>query len=141
MQSIYLERFKRLKESGALFHLHGNRLIVEVLPKEELKKGSLIIASDMKNLKSSTEENRAQLAVVLAVGNGYFDEATGKVEALPYEQGEVILVSPFGLKYYSQFPGIVDFTDQKIALTRESEIHMSWNDFKAFEKYKAALNG
>lgn len=141
MQSIYLERFRRLKDSGALFLLHGNRLIVEVLPKEELKKGSIVIASDIKNIKSSTEENRAQLAVVLAVGSGYFDEATGNIEPLPYSQGELILVSPYGLKMYSQFPGITDFTDQKIALTRESEVHMSWKDFAAYEKYKAALNG
>lgn len=140
LKSEYLERFKRLKEANASFLLHGDRLIVEVLPKEEIKMGLITIAVDPKSIKNQTTQHLPTLVVVLQAGEGYEDE-DGNDVPMPYSQGEVLLVSEPGLRPYSQFPGISELVSNKIALTRESEVHMSWPSIEAYEAYKAALNG
>ena len=139
MESKYLKQFKKLSASGKGPILHGDRLIVEVLPKDELKKGGIIIAADLKDHRSMTQENRAQLCMILMTGAGYEDE-DGETQELPYKPGEIILVSDLSLKPYTQFPGLVDFTPNDIALSRTTEIHMSWDSIEHYEEYKAALN-
>lgn len=139
MQSKYLARFTRL-EKGML-PLRGNRLVVEVLPKEELRsKGGLIIGSDVK-YKGSAQDFQPTLAVVLATGPGYFDDETGADIEMDVVPGNLILVSDMGLKYYSQFPGLDEYTSNTIAITRDSEIHAMWNSIEAYLAYAAVLNG
>jgi co-chaperonin GroES (HSP10) len=141
VESKYLNKFAKLREAGdRLSTLVGDRITVEVLPKEELKSaGGIVIASDISNVRSSTEENRPTLAIVLEVGAGVFDENGEDVPSL-VEPGNIILVSAAGLKLYSQYPGLLDYTANTIAMTRESEIHRIWPSIEAFQEYKALLN-
>lgn len=140
MESKYLARFKKAAEAGGFAGLRGDRLIVEVLPKEEMvTEGGLFVASDIKNIRSDTTENRPTLGVVLVAGSGYVDDDGNDVD-LEFEPGNVILVSPMGLKLYSEFPGMMGFVANSIALTREGEVHMSWPSIEAYQAYKAALN-
>jgi co-chaperonin GroES (HSP10) len=137
MESRYLSRFAKLAE-GQL-PLRGNRLLVEVLPKEEIKsKGGLIINSVSSSHKTTTEVNRAKLAIVLVSGNGYFDE-DGEDVALDVRPGAIIMVSEMGLKYYSEFPGITEYTGETLALTRDSEIHAAWSSIEAYKAYQQTL--
>ena len=138
MESKYLQRFSKLA-SGQL-PLRGNRLLVEVLPKEEIKsKGGLILNAASSSHKTTTEQNRAKLAIVLASGNGYYDEEGGEDVPLDVQPGAVILVSEMGLKYYSEFPGIQEYTGEIIALTRDSEVHASWPSVEEYKRYQEAL--
>jgi len=139
METKYLERFKKLTKEQ--LPLRGSRLIVEVLPKEEIKtKGGLIVHADVNSVKTTTDQNRPTLAVVLATGSGYYDDETGDDVAMDVPVGAVCLISQMGLKYYSHFPGISEYTGETIALTRESEIHMYWPNLEAYQAYKDALN-
>ncbi len=138
MKSIYLGRFSKLAE-GQL-PLRGNRLLVEVLPKAEIKsKGGLILQSSMKDHKTTTEMNRAKLAIVLVSGNGYYDEEGGADVPLDIRPGSVIMVSEMGLKYYSEFPGITEYTGEILALTRDSEIHAALSSIEEYAKYQEVL--
>lgn len=137
MESKYLARFAKLAE-GQL-PLRGNRLLVEVLPKAEIKSaGGLFINSNSSSHKSTTEMNRAKLAIVLVSGSGYYDE-DGEDVALDVLPGAVIMVSEMGLKYYSEFPGIAEYTGETLALTRDSEIHAAWPSIEAYSVYQQTL--
>jgi co-chaperonin GroES (HSP10) len=141
MESKYLSKFTRLqKEGAALFKLYGNRLLIEVLPKEELKVGSLYVATNIHNHKTDTTENMATLGVVLLTGAGYYDDTTGEDIPLELKPGNVVLLSNYAMKYYSQFPGLADYTQNTIALTREDEVHMVFPDLESFQKIKGILN-
>lgn len=141
MESKYLSKFTRLQKEGAdLFRLNGNRLLIEVLPKEELKKGSIVIATSIKGHKTDTTENMATLAVVLLVGAGYYDDESGEDLPIDLKPGNVVLLSNYAMKYYSQFPGLADYTENEIALTRDEEVHMVFPDLEAYQKIKGLLN-
>ena len=141
MESKYLERFKRLTEVPDSYCLRGDRIVVEMLPKEEIKsKGGIILQSDPNQVRGETAaQGQPTLCVVLACGSGYTDD-DGNDVALDYEPGAVVLVSELGLKKYSTFPGMNDYNQGTIALTRESEVHMFWPSIAAYETYKKTLN-
>lgn len=141
-KSKYLDRFKRLwSEDTSLFILHDNRLLVEILPKEELKsKGGLILAAPKADHRSATEENQHQLAIVLYVGSGTIDDK-GSVIAPSYSPGNLILVSPFSLRPYTSFPMLNEYTANDIALTRDVDVHCSFRSEEDYLKACAILNG
>lgn len=138
MESKFLERFKRLSAlTSQEFVLVGERMLIEVFPQTELKtKGGIIIA-DPSGYKTETQTNRPLLGVVLAVGQGYVDE-DGKEEPNEYKPGEVVIVSRMGPLYYSEFPGLGS-TNNEIAMTRSSEVHMSWPNIEAYEKFREVI--
>lgn len=139
IETKYLDRFLKLPKEA--LPLRGNRMLVEVLPNEELtSKGGIVIAVDPKSFTSTTAQNRPKLAVVLATGAGYVDDETGEPIDPDITPGSVVLVSEMGLKYYSQFPGINEYTGEVLALTRESEIHVSWPSIDAYLEYRKLLN-
>ena len=135
MKSKYLETFKKVNSSP----FRGNRIIVEVLPKEELKMGSIIISAPKDQIKGGAEHDRAELALVLMTGSGYTDDEGNDVP-MDLEPGNVILVSKLAFKYYSEFPGLVDYTNNAIAMIRETEIHAKWDSLESYEQYRTSLN-
>jgi co-chaperonin GroES (HSP10) len=138
MESKYLERFKKLP-AGTL-PLRGDRILIELLPKEEIKSaGGLIIASSLSDHKSLTEMHRGELAIVLATGSGYFDEDGNDVE-IDVKPGAVIMVARTSLDFYSKFPGLADFSSQVIAMTREGSIIAAWNNIEDYLNYQRTLN-
>lgn len=136
MESKYLARFQK---AGGKLPLRGNRLLVEVMPKEELKSaGGLILNAPTSDHRSKLEQERAKLAVVVAIGNGYFD---GEEDVpLDIKPGAVVLISELGLKYYSEFPGIAEYTGETLALTRDTEVHAAWDSLEAYQEYRTLLN-
>lgn len=138
MESKYLNRFKRVDRTD--FPLRGNRILVEVLPKEELKSaGGLIMNSVSSDHRTSTNENRADLAIVLACGDGYIDD-DGTEVPMDLQPGNVILVSRMGLRLYSDFPGLQEYTKETIALSRDTEVHCAWPSIDAYVAYRSKLN-
>ena len=135
MESKYLARFSKVP-----LPLRGNRIIVEVVPQEEIKTaGGIIVASDS-SYKGTAADLKPCLAIVLACGPGYYDDETGADVNMDITPGQVVLVSEVGLKKYSQFPGLKDYTRDTIALTRDSEVHIRWNSIADYLAYSAALN-
>jgi co-chaperonin GroES (HSP10) len=110
------------------------------LPKEELKVGSIVIASSLSNVRSDTEENRSDMAIILQVGTGYYDADSGKDVPMDVKPGNVIHLPKMSFRLFTQFPGLQDFTSNTIALAREDEIISKWDSIEAFQSYKATLN-
>lgn len=143
LKSKHLERFQRLESHGSEI-LRGNRMLVELIEKEELKTaGGLIIANVESDHRTDTEVNRPTMAIVLAVGPGYYDDKTGKDVPLDLQPGNVVLLSQMGLKILTEVPGYSAYVRSKndtIALTRDSEVHLKWKSAKDYEAYKQLLN-
>ena len=136
MESKYLSQFENVKDA---YKLRGNRLLVEPLPKEELKSaGGLLLAAPLSDHKSTLDQNRACLATVLAVGEGYLNE-DGSDEPMDVEVGNVILLSVFGLRMFSNFPGVRGYSADGIALIRDTDISQVWKSLDDYEVYKALL--
>lgn len=139
MQSKYLSQFENVK---AGYKLRGNRLLVEPLPKEELKSaGGLLLHAPQSDHKSTLDQNRACLAVVLAVGEGYTDDETGEDVPLDIEVGAVCLISAYGLRSFSNFPGIREYKPDGIALIRDTDVTQFWKSAEDYNTYKALLSG
>lgn len=132
----YLEQFKKLE--GSKYKLAGGRLLVEILQKKEMKTtGGLIMAAPLQH-KGTADTQRAVVGVVLLTGEGYVDD-DGIDVPMETKVGSIVVLNEFGLKYYSQFPGISAYTENKIALTAESEIQMKFDSFDDLAEYERLL--
>jgi co-chaperonin GroES (HSP10) len=126
MQSKYQSTFNTLQERlPGFYKLFGSRILVEVLPEEELKTaGGLIVAKSANNFRSDTEENKFTAAVILSVGQGYYDDETGEAVPLDVKPGQVVEVVRSGLRRYSNHPILgAQYTTGDIALINESHIN------------------
>jgi len=136
MESKYLSQFEKV----SAFRLRGNRLLVEPLPKEEIKSaGGLLLSAGSADHRSTLDQNRACLAVILSVGEGYYDDDTNNDVPLDVEAGNIILVSAYGLRTYSTFPGVVNYKQDGIALIRDSDINAVWKDMSEYKQFAEQL--
>lgn len=143
MDSKYLDRFRRLQseESTPLYRLQGARVLLEILPPREIKTASGIILSAPKDhVRVTAESHQHLLGVVLMTGAGYVDADNNPIP-MDVEVGNIVMINELGLKYFSTFPGIADYTRNTLALTSESDIQMIFSNEQAFEDYEARLNG
>lgn len=137
MKSKYLKQFE--SASGSI-RLRGNRILVEVLPPEELKSaGGLLLAAPDSDHRSSLENNRASLAIVLVTGEGYDDDGTDV--PLDIKPGNVVLINAYGLRPYTNFPALSNYKRDEIALLRDSDVNCVWESVEAFQIYAEKLNG
>lgn len=134
-ESKYLAKFKNTNKK-----LNGSRLLVEVLPPKEIKSaGGLVLSSNSDTHKATADSYRAVLAVVLMVGEGYVDEAGAAME-METKVGDIVMLNDFGMRYYSQFPGLDDYTKNKIAMTTESEVQLKFSGAEEFLSFEQTLN-
>lgn len=133
----YLEQFKKLE--GSKYKLAGGRMLVEVLPKKEMKtSGGLIMAAPTQH-KGTADTQRAVVGVVVMVGEGYVNDDQQDVP-METKVGNVVVLNEFGLKYYSDFPGVTSYTENKLALTAESEIQMKFDSLDDLAEFERLLN-
>lgn len=143
MKSKFSEFFDRVREtkSNHGFTLTGNRLLVEILPEEEIKtKSGLVIASDLSGYKTTTQNNRPTMALVLYVGTHTYDLANGGMtEGSTYKPGQVIWITKHP-HFISEFPGLGS-TEQKLAFMTDdpNDVHAVWPDMAAYEAFKKAV--
>lgn len=136
MESKYLNQFKQITS----LRLRGNRILVEILPKLEIKTaGGLIMAASLSDHRSTLEANRAVLAYVLAVGEGYYHDETEETVALDVKPGNIILVSGYGLRAFSDFPGVIGYKQDDICMIRDSDINAVWENSEAYAQYAKEL--
>lgn len=133
----YLEQFKKLE--GTKYKLAGGRMLVEILPKKEMKTtGGLIMAAPVQH-KGTADTQRAVVGVVVMVGEGYVNDDQQDVP-METKVGNVVVLNEFGLKYYSEFPGVSSYTENKLALTAESEIQMKFDSLDDLAEFERLLN-
>lgn len=140
MESKYLEQFKNLdaKKENIGFRLNGSRVLVEIFPPKEIKTASGILLSSPDTYKATADSFKALVGIVLMTGEGYVDSDGDSIE-METKIGQVVVLNEFGMKYYSQFPGLDKYTRNTIAMTSESEIVMSFDSLEELAKYEAAL--
>jgi co-chaperonin GroES (HSP10) len=129
-ETQFLKRFE-----GNEQRLRGLRLLVEVLPEREIKTASGLILSAPKTHVATADSYKPVIAVVLMCGSGYVGE-DGKLVEASIKPGQVVVVNEFGMRYFSQFPRIPEYTQNKIAITSESEVFMDFPSLAAFEEFE-----
>lgn len=132
----YLNLFKELaKESKNLFRLTGDCLIIEELPKEELKTESGILLASVYNARNADgiEENRPVFVKVLLCGEGFYNE---EMESIPLDSkpGDICLVGKHSVKWLTSFGPIISKTDARIGLVKESEIQLRFFGDEGYKK-------
>lgn len=144
MKSEYLKRFK-VDSKG---RLHGELIMIEILQdmtsenKTERKTAGGIIMTDTDHARSDYVMFKSVLAIVLEVGQGYYDSESGKDIPLERKPGNVVWVSDRSLAYCTTVPGIDEaIPSKRIALTTEGEVKKSWDSLDDYLSDRALLNG
>lgn len=134
MESKYADKFKRLTQEGKdLYRFIGPTILVEVLPKQELKtKGGLIMGVSDSH-KATAQDFRRALGVVIMVGEGYSNDK------MDVEVGNVVLL-PANPIFLSEFPGLLDYTQNTLALVDEQSILFCYKNIDAYKKATEILN-
>ena len=153
----FSDDFAKLRSMGEqTFVLRGSSLIVEILPREEMKTaGGLVIATDTKHVGGqSVTAHAVEVGKVLMAGQGYwsgngpfvFDEEegvagpTGQYEPLECQPGAIVLLPQYSIQLMSHFPGIQRPTGNKLAMIKMDQILAYYPTQQAYEAAKKELN-
>lgn len=137
--SPYPKAFEKLAECREAFELIGDCILVEEIEDDEFRtQGGLIIASGTKQI-NGVEADKPTFARVLWVGEGYYDDDSGKSIPLNVEPGDVILVGRHSIKRFSVFGSIL-YSGTRIGLTRESEIQLRFKGEAGYDRFFGTLN-
>jgi co-chaperonin GroES (HSP10) len=141
MESKYLARFEKLRGNESLYRLNGGRLLVEILPKPEVKtQGGLIMAAPKEFARGTTFESQSGIVgVVLLAGDGYVD-SDGTSYALDTKPGTVVLLNDFSVRTLSVFPGLMEYLAGSIAIVDETSVQLQWPSLEAYKQFEKILN-
>lgn len=135
--SKYYSKFQTLlNEYPGLMELKGDNILVERLPKVEMKTKSGLIIGTTTTHKSTMQDSATDFGLVLMAGPGqFFDDGSDcPCDAKP---GDIILL-PQSVYWYGAFGHITDYEPYSIGRLRDGQIPMWFSDYKkAFE----VLNG
>lgn len=134
----YTEQFK---EASKHFTLAGNKLLVERIDIGEVKTAGGIILTESSNMRPDLRLQKPHVGIVLACGQGYFDADTNTYTKLDAEVGNIVLLNSMGVHYYSTLPGAASYSSNKIGLTTENDVQMSFKDLEAFKSYVTVMGG
>lgn len=136
MRSRYLDRFQAVQNHDSL-EMIGDLLVVEKLKEPEKKVGSLYVP-EIKHVRSSMgADTQPCFLIVVAVGKGYYDDATKTEIPLNVKPGDIIMVGNASVKYFSTFGDLQDYEPDSLGITRESEIQMR---FRGEDGYSAIFD-
>lgn len=126
-----------MREASALPAIKGATLVVECLPKKELKTaGGIILGAVDKTHRGTAEDMRRGLAIILACGEGYGSPD----EPCTLKPGQVVML-PYSPLYLSEWPGIQGYTANTIALINESDVLIVYDDFDHIGRAELAATG
>lgn len=141
-QESFEKEFSALRALGpSHFVLRGSTLIVELIDDEELKtKGGIIIAAPADHVKGgSVSQGKLQVARVLMVGEGYWDEDEKAFTPLDVSTGAIVILPQFATQFLSMFPGIGRPTGNKLAMIKADQILGMYPSPEAYAVAKAKL--
>jgi co-chaperonin GroES (HSP10) len=136
-KSLYLEAFKRAEGT---FKLYGSKILIERLDTGEVKTKSGLIIAESSSVRSDLRLQKPHVAMVLAVGSGYFDSETKEYTPLEVKPGNIVVVSSIGAQYYSLLPGLSDYSANKVGLTTEGDVQIIFESIEEFNKYEDLLS-
>lgn len=140
MSSNYKLQFEMMaSEAGEAYELYGDCLLVEKLKPAEQKIGSIIIAT-VDTHRNTLAQDRPHFVKVLAVGKGFYNDETGQDVPLNVSIGDIILVGPLSVKYFSLFGDMEAYEPDSIGITRESEIQLRFKGEEGYKQVFATLN-
>lgn len=141
MKSRYLDQFKSLRESGKEnYELPGDFLIVEKLTEEERKTASGLVMVAPGQHRNTLESQKASFCIVLAVGEGYYDDETKEPIDLETKPGDIILIGEVSARYFSFFGDLQNYEPYTVGITKESEIQMRFRGEEGYRKAFEILN-
>ncbi len=139
----YLEAVQRATtEVGPAFTLMGSFLIVERVPKEEVKtKSGLFLATDDRanGQINSISANMPVWVHVLAIGAGYYDDESGESLPLDTAPGDILLVGQHSVKWLPVYP-VDNYELFSVGVTSEAETQMRFRGLDAYRRFSEALN-
>jgi hypothetical protein len=147
-KSKFLKAFETLNhEFNHKVGLTGDCLLVESIPNLEAsmevtnhkgEKVSLFLtAGDTKKI-DGLELNKPTFARVIAAGPGFFEEDS--IIPLECTPGDIVLLSPMSVKWFSILGGIVFTKEQAIGITREADIQMRFAGEATYDEFFSALS-
>lgn len=139
MISRYLEAFQKLQESDGVEFI-GDLLVVEKLPAPQARSVGGLLVQDSSHARSAfAEETRPHLALVVAVGQGYYGDDDKEI-ALNTKPGDIVLVPPQSIKYFSAFGALANYQPDTIGITRDGEVQMRFRGAEAYQQAFDILN-
>lgn len=121
--SKYFKRFVELDMKEALsghFQLLGSNLIVEKIKQPEIKTAGGLIIAQSASQKMTMHDKKASFVRVLRVGKGYYDPETNETIPLDTNEGDILLVSPESVTYFSAFGGLTNYEPETIGIMPEN---------------------
>lgn len=135
----YLNKFDKVRSSKDLFRLNGGRVIIQVMPQEELRTAGGLHLVDTSQAKSDVVMNKALLGVVVLIGEGYVDE-NGEDVPVDVKPGNVVMFNEVAARYYSSFPGIKGYLKNSLAMISDSDIQMVFPSLNAYSEFSSLVN-
>lgn len=136
MEITYLGTFKK---AASYFELSGNKILIERLELGEVKSAGGIIMVENTKMHSDLKLHKPLIAIVLAVGKGYFDATDNSYTPLEVEPGNIVILNANGASFFSVVPGLANYSANKIGLTTESDIQITFKTLRDYEDYVEAL--
>lgn len=136
----YQKQFEGMRDdAGSHYELYGDCLLVEKLKEPERKIGSIILASAI-GRQDSFGQDRPHFVRVLAIGKGFYNEESGEDVPVSVAVGDIILVGPISVKYFSMFGEMESYEPDSIGITRETEIQLKFKGEEGYRQVFATLN-
>lgn len=125
-------------ESVESYELYADCLLVEKLKEPELKVGSIYLAPVSSH--SSFKADRPHFVRILALGKGFYNEETNEDVPLNVQAGDIVLVGPISVKYFSTFGDLEAYEPDTIGITREAEILWRFKGEEGWKQVFTTLN-
>lgn len=136
----FLELFKKYSE-GKKGKLFGDSLVIEILDELEVKTKSGLIVQTSSNQRSQYDMLKSVIAVVLEVGEGYFDDDSGADIPLKRKVGEVVWINEMSVRKVTTFPGyMAPLPEAKLGIISDTAIYKAWDSIEAFRADMELLN-
>lgn len=134
----YLNKFQ---EASKMFTLTGNKLLIERLDVGEVKTAGGLFLTESKDTRADLRLQKPHIAIVVAVGQGYYDSESKTYTEMDVKPGNIVVVNSIGVQYYSVLPGIASYTNNQLGLTTENDVQMTFKDLEAFQNYSKVMSG
>lgn len=146
----FLSVFQKLAEQNkGDMTIVGDTLLVEPLQTgpatkeiktDSGKKVSLILETELTNRQiGSIQDDRPLYVRVLAVGAGYYDEASGKDVPLDVQVGDVLLMGKLSVRWLSTFGPLLREGDKQIGICRESDKILQFRGQEGYDRVNSIL--
>ncbi len=127
--SKYFKQFENLnREYPGMMTLKGDNVLVERLPRIEMKTKSGLIIGTATTYKNTVADTLTDFGLVLMVGPGqlFEDGSTCPCDAKP---GDIVLL-PQSTYWYGAFGHIAEYDAYSIGRLRDGQIPMWFTDYK-----------